>query len=733
MMNVGRKRSEGFLYSLLLYGSSFLLFLEWILPLEQISDTKNITIFVIYSFYCFFVTALELKWGISILLKGIALFFILHLLYFDAAIFSVPWFDQVITEFAFNIQALLSQDWYYLTSVFRSFLFLLLVWMMSYLLYYWFVQMKRIFLFVLLTFLYLTVLDTFTLYDAGWSVVRTFIISVLVLGMTNLLREVRNGAIQMPSVRKVFLWVIPLIGLVLFAAAIGYAAPKFGPQWPDPVPFIYSANEASGEIGAFDTVKKVGYGEDDSRLGGSFLDDDTPVFVAASEEKHYWKVETKDIYTGKGWEKSADPKYVPIKDGNIDLNTFSDSVETRELETYVALSNMSIGKLLYPYGTKQVSHDENVEVDYFLDENSDAIHTQFYREMDGFDYTIQYDYPSFTIEQMKSTGENDPEEIAEKYTQLPSELPERVGELAESITMEYDNRYDKAKAIERYFRNNGFSYHTQDVAVPGEEEDYVDQFLFDSKVGYCDNFSTSMVVLLRSIDVPARWVKGFTGGEMVKNNGEEADLYQVTNSNAHSWVEVYFPDIGWVPFEPTIGFTNLSDFETGSQFGAEQPEEGYPDEPEIPSEEEEESAFEEEETVSAFNASDGNRGTLGLNWTIILGGIFILGTIALIVYHRRYHFKKRALFTKLNQHVDAIVFHEAYQFLIQLLQHKGHEKTPDSTLREFAQQIDAKYSTDEMGILTNVYERMLYRNEIDDTKTNELTKLYKNLINRIMG
>ena len=177
MMNVGRKRSEGFLYSLLLYGSSFLLFLEWILPLEQISDTKNITIFVIYSFYCFFVTALELKWGISILLKGIALFSILHLLYFDAAIFSVPWFDQVITEFAFNIQARLSEDWYYLTSVFRSFLFLLLVWMMSYLLYYWFVQMKRIFLFVLLTFLYLTGLDTFTLYDARWCVVRTFIIS----------------------------------------------------------------------------------------------------------------------------------------------------------------------------------------------------------------------------------------------------------------------------------------------------------------------------------------------------------------------------------------------------------------------------------------------------------------------------------------------------------------------------------------------------------------------------
>src|SRR5690606_34249781 len=101
------------------------------------------------------------------------------------------------------------------------------------------------------------------------------------------------------------------------------------------------------------------------------------------------------------------------------------------------------------------------------------------------------------------------------------------------------NQYEKVRAIEKYFSRNGFVYQISDVAVPGEEEDYVDQFLFDTKAGYCDNFSTSMVVMLRTLDIPARWVKGFTSGDIIESNinDGEYDVYEVTNANAHSWVE----------------------------------------------------------------------------------------------------------------------------------------------------------------------------------------------------
>lgn len=105
-----------------------------------------------------------------------------------------------------------------------------------------------------------------------------------------------------------------------------------------------------------------------------------------------------------------------------------------------------------------------------------------------------------------------------------------------------------------------FVYETNDVAVPELDEDYVDQFLFETKKGYCDNFSTSMVVLLRSVGIPARWVKGYTPGQFVETTSEGLEVYEVTSNNAHSWVEVYFSGIGWVPFEPTIGFSNPQEF-----------------------------------------------------------------------------------------------------------------------------------------------------------------------------
>ena len=84
----------------------------------------------------------------------------------------------------------------------------------------------------------------------------------------------------------------------------------------------------------------------------------------------------------------------------------------------------------------------------------------------------------------------------------------------------------------------------------------MDYFLFDSKVGYCDNFSTSMVVLLRTLGIPARWTKGFTNGLRTGTDNQGNEEYSILNSHAHSWPEVYFPGFGWLPFEPTPSFAN---------------------------------------------------------------------------------------------------------------------------------------------------------------------------------
>src|SRR5690606_5925438 len=113
-----------------------------------------------------------------------------------------------------------------------------------------------------------------------------------------------------------------------------------------------------------------------------------------------------------------------------------------------------------------------------------------------------------------------PKYIRRLYLKLPDTLPGRVKKLAREITGGVDNPYDKVKAVEQFLKNvGGFHYEIRDVPVPKKNEDFVDQFLFETKRGYCNHFSSAMVVLLRAAGIPARWVKGFAPGKTQLENG----------------------------------------------------------------------------------------------------------------------------------------------------------------------------------------------------------------------
>src|SRR5699024_5352594 len=297
-------------------------------------------------------------------------------------------------------------------------------------------------------------------------------------------------------------------------------------------------------------------------------------------------------------------------------------------------------------------------------------------------------------------------------------------------------------AIEKYFGESGeFTYQTEEVPVPKGNQDYVDQFLFDSKVGYCDNYSTSMVTMLRTLDIPARWAKGFTSGEIVPDDTvdvavpEGHDVYEVTNANAHSWVEVYFPNVGWVPFEPTQGFSNLTDFhvevdagEEDDALDASEVEEPETDEEEELSEEEEDDS---EETSAGTKKDNDNQLFTFKTWHLYLG-IGLLLLLGFFIYWKRFQLEAYILGKKMNNN-DAASYQAAYQFLLKLLKHKGDGKDPQQTLREYAKEIDVLYTTKTMSLLTFDYEQLIYNKKEKSITNKEFPQLWKDLVNRIMG
>ena len=120
----------------------------------------------------------------------------------------------------------------------------------------------------------------------------------------------------------------------------------------------------------------------------------------------------------------------------------------------------------------------------------------------------------------------------------------RIPALARRITAGATTRYDRAKAIESWLSEQlTYSLDVRDRGVA----DPLSGFLFEGVAGHCEYFATAMVVLAREAGIPARFVAGYLAGE----RGRFGRRYVVRQSDAHSWVEVHFPGIGWVPFEPT--------------------------------------------------------------------------------------------------------------------------------------------------------------------------------------
>ena len=257
-------------------------------------------------------------------------------------------------------------------------------------------------------------------------------------------------------------------------------------------------------------------------------------FTVRSSSPAYWRTGAYDRYTGTGWEQTGDTSSL---DGSIP----SEGIQGPRVDYSVEL-NRSATALPTVWRPDSVNGVSNLEIT-----DQRAIRAGS-RLAPGTTFTGTSHRPPQDPQVLRTSGRNYPSAIADRYTALPDDTPSRVRLFTDDITSDASTPYEKAVAIEQWLEAN--KEYSLDASATSEH--MTDTFLFEMDTGYCEYFATAMTTMLRSQDIPARYVVGYSTGQQV---GE--DTYKVRGMNAHAWVEVYFEDVGWVKFDPTPGSARL--------------------------------------------------------------------------------------------------------------------------------------------------------------------------------
>ncbi len=265
-----------------------------------------------------------------------------------------------------------------------------------------------------------------------------------------------------------------------------------------------------------------------------------------SSEPLLWRGGTLDYFDGVRWSDTTEP-------GAEDGEEISPYIETSLVVQRVDVLNARMDLLFGGYKIINTSEPTATQ-------NSDGSWSLAEPLVEGSHYEVISEIPQPTAAQLRNTGTDYPPLVREKFLQLPEDNPPIVAETAQKIQNDYDPEtpYDTARAIERYLIYDGGFVYNLDVSYRRADK-AIEEFLGDGKTGFCTQFATSMALLLRESGVPSRVVYGSTAGQEV-----EPGEYIVTGSNMHTWVEVYFPGVGWYPFDPTPGFSMPSTMEANA-------------------------------------------------------------------------------------------------------------------------------------------------------------------------
>ena len=275
------------------------------------------------------------------------------------------------------------------------------------------------------------------------------------------------------------------------------------------------------------------------------------------DERQYWRLTSLDEFDGNGWRARSN-----YEDASGPLGATGDpAVAGPAVVQTVSLSGLGNSYLPVAYEPRRVIDDGGVAMEYEIASGSLIKSRRAALGGPGrFSYTVESVVPAIDDPdrlRRVDTSLLDPDFLAFN-THLPDDARTVVLHEAQRVTAGGRTDYHRALLLQDYFRlDGGFRYDLR--AHSGHGIDSLEEFLFDVRAGYCQQFASAYAAMARSIGLPTRVAVGFTWGEWDAGRGEQGS-YVVRGEHAHAWPEVYFAGTGWVRFEPTPGRGAPGDF-----------------------------------------------------------------------------------------------------------------------------------------------------------------------------
>ncbi len=286
----------------------------------------------------------------------------------------------------------------------------------------------------------------------------------------------------------------------------------------------------------------------DLRARGQLSDE--VVFRVRADQASLYRAEAFDLFDGLVWTASNDEQETLPRaeddgydvpsigvDAQLPWGLTNEVIQTFYIETAqpnVVFAAAHATKVYFPSGGLRLDRYGAIRSPILLDE--------------GLVYSVVSNVPVLPPSLLRQLPEPDPaSRRLAPYLRVPDSTPSRVRQLAHSIVAGAPSEVDAVHAVEAWLRANT----RYDLDVPREPDgvDAVDHFLFETKRGFCEHIASAMAVLLRSVGVPTRLVVGYGPGERNPLTG----YFEVRQSDAHAWVEVWYPQAGWLPYDPTFG------------------------------------------------------------------------------------------------------------------------------------------------------------------------------------